>query len=138
MNQLQIAGRIGRDAETRYSQSGKVIATFAVAVSEYRDGEEQTLWVRCTMFGERAEKLAQYLTKGTPVAVTGRAAVSSWADKQSGEAKAALELIVNNVTLLGSKGDQAAAPAPAPAPAPAARRAPAPAPAADLDDDIPF
>ena len=138
MNQLNIAGRIGRDAETRYSQSGKVIATFAVAVSEYRDGEEQTLWVRCTMFGERAEKLAQYLTKGTPVAVTGRAGVSAWADKQSGEAKAALELLVNNVTLLGGKSDQADRPAPAPA---AQRRAPAPAPApalADMDDDIPF
>lgn len=128
MNSLQIAGRIGRDAEVKTLQSGDVLCTFSVAVSERKKGEDQTLWVRCTLFGERAEKLAQYLTKGTPVAVTGRAGVSAWQGKDGG-LQCALELAVSNITLLGSKSDgNQATPRPAKA-----------APAVSVeDDDIPF
>lgn len=129
MNSLQIAGRIGRDAEVKTLQSGDVLCTFSVAVSERKKGEDQTLWVRCTLFGERAEKLAQYLTKGTPLAVTGRAGVSAWQGKD-GSLQCALELAVSQVTLLGSKSDSAQVAAPRPAKA---------APAASVeDDDIPF
>lgn len=130
MNSLQIAGRIGRDAEIKKLQSGDQLCEFSVAVSERKKGEDVTLWVRCALFGDRAEKLAQYLTKGTPVAVTGRAGVSAWQGKDGG-IQCALELAVNNITLLGSKADGNRA---------ETTRAPAakPAPAAIDDGDVPF
>ena len=127
MNSLQIAGRIGRDAEIKKLQSGDQLCEFSVAVSERKKGEDVTLWVRCALFGDRAEKLAPYLTKGTPVAVTGRAGVSAWQGKDGG-IQCALELAVSQVTLLGSKSDRTEQPV-------AAKAAPA---ASVEDDDVPF
>ena len=136
MNNLVIAGRIGTDAEIRFMNDGKPVAVWKVAVNEGRaDGDDQskTTWVRCSMWGSRAEKIAPFLKKGTPVAVTGRAAVNAWTDRQSGEAKGELQLRVADVTLLGPKRDAMQADSPQ-EPASAATKA---APVPD-DFDVPF
>lgn len=108
MNAMQIAGRIGLPAEVRHTSDGKPAATFKVAVSEFKSGKQQTLWVKCWLWGDRGEKLAKYLTKGAPVAVKGRASVGAWIDRQSGEARAEIQLMVDDITLLGSRTQESA------------------------------
>lgn len=146
MNNWNGAGRIGRDAETRHTQGGHEVTSWSLAIDEYAgQGEKRTLWVDCSMWGERGSKLAQYLTKGTPVAVSGQVGVRQY--DANGETKSVLTLNVREVTLLGSKQDgesrpsQAARQAPAQSSAPRREAPPAKETnfAADFgDDDIPF
>lgn len=64
------AGRLGRDAETR--NAGQTTATgFPVATDHGYGDRKQTLWVDCTLWGQRGERLAAHLTKGTGVVVSG-------------------------------------------------------------------
>lgn len=141
MNTLTIAGRLGRDADTRYSSAGKAICNFSVAVDQRRaGGEKGTLWVDCSIWGERAEKLAPYLTKGTVVSVSGEASARAWTPRGGGDPVGQLCLFVREVTLLGggerSQGAGAERPKPAARPD---RYAPTEAPTADdFGDDIPF
>lgn len=65
-----VTGNLGRDAELKDAGSTRLLS-FSVASTSREKGEKITTWVRCTLWGVRAEKLAQYLTKGTKVAVSG-------------------------------------------------------------------
>ena len=104
MNNCTFAGRLGRDAETRHTSGGNSVTSFALAVDEYAGkGERRTLWIDCAMWGERGDKLAGYLTKGTAVAVSGQAGIRTY--ESNGETRASLTLRVQDVTLLGNKQD---------------------------------
>jgi single-strand DNA-binding protein len=96
MNTWHGAGRIGGDAVTRQTKNGDKVTGFSVAIDERRGGEKTTLWANCSMWGERGEKLAQYLTKGTSVAVAGPISLDVY------EGKPQLRVDVREVTLLGS------------------------------------
>lgn len=77
MQKLFVVGNLGQDAELKVFGDGNSVLNFSVASTEkWNDkstGErkERTEWFRCKMGGKRANALAQYLTKGTKVAVTG-------------------------------------------------------------------
>jgi single-strand DNA-binding protein len=134
MNNATFAGRIGRNAEVK-NVSDKTVANFSLAVDEYAgQGEKKTLWIDCALWGDRATKLSLYLTKGTPVAVSGRVGVRTY--DSNGETRAALTLRVSEVTLLGSKNDVGTDSPPASKPA---RQKPVEIPPEDdFDDAIPF
>lgn len=103
MNNCTFAGRLGRDAESR-DTTNTTVTNFSLAVDEYAgQGNRRTLWVDCSMWGERGEKLAEYLVKGTPVAVSGQVGARSY--EKNGETHVVLTLNVREVTLLGSKQD---------------------------------
>ena len=131
MLQLTIAGRLGRDAELRSTQTGKQVCGFSVAVDVRKGGEKVTQWVECSLWEKRGEALVQYLKKGTPVAVTGDLSVRQY-DGKNGPG-IAVECNVRDVALLGSAtaGDRAPAPAQASKPKPTSDAVP-------YDDDIPF
>lgn len=100
-------GRATRDAETRFSQSGTCIASFAIAVDRDRkdaQGNKQTDFVNCVMFGKGAEALAQYITKGRLLAVNG-----SWNNRRyenrEGQKVSVWEVNVNNVQFLDRGND---------------------------------
>ncbi len=135
LNTWSFTGRLGRDAEIKHLSSGTSVLEFSPAVDVGYGEKKTTLWPRCSLFGERGGKLAQYLTKGTQVAVSGEVNMREWKDKDGGK-RSSLEVRVNAVELIGSKRDDAPATSYA-APAPA-RSAPPKAPAFDEDDDIPF
>ena len=59
-----------------------------------------TTWLRCTLFGKRAETLAPMLLKGTKIGITGEIANRKWVDKDGAE-KYSLECNVRDITLLG-------------------------------------
>lgn len=127
MSTLIVTGRIGSDAETRQLQSGKSAVSFSVADQQGWGDKKTTLWIKCAMFGERAEKVAPYLTKGALVEVIGIPTVEAWNDKAKGEARAALKLTVNEVKLHGSSDKRDSA-----------ESAPKRAQRDDIDQDIPF
>jgi single-strand DNA-binding protein len=144
LNNATFAGRLGRDAETRQTTNSTATG-FSLAVDEFNGQEKTTLWVDCTMWGERGERLEKHLTKGKQVTVSGRVGIRQY--ESNGETKSVLTLRVAEVTLQGGgepTGErterQASRPA-ATTQAPA-RQAPTtskPAPTQDFgDDDIPF
>lgn len=131
MNTLTIAGRVGKDSVLRHTATGKSVLGFSVAVDVRKGGEKETLWVDCSLWGERGEKLAEYVTKGAALCVTGEAGV------REHNGKAYLTLNVRELTLLGG-GDQAQRGGGSPS-GRQRTRAESDAPADAMpDDDIPF
>lgn len=105
MNVWSIAGNVGSDAETKTTQGGTVVTSWSVAVDVYEGaGKRGTLWVRCTMFGDRGAKLAQYIRKGGKVAVSGECMPRAYKDKQ-GDARVSAELTVRELTLMSGRSD---------------------------------
>jgi single-strand DNA-binding protein len=98
-----IAGNTTRDVEVRRTQSGMPIASFGVAVNERRKNNQTGQWddyanyFDVTAFGERWEKLAQYMPKGTKVTVQGRLRWSQW--ERDGQKRAKVEIIAEEVEL---------------------------------------
>lgn len=70
MKNITIAGRIGKDAVLRETNDTKVLG-FSVATDDGYGENKRTIWFDCSLWGKRGEALAQYLTKGTAVAVCG-------------------------------------------------------------------
>ena len=96
MKNLTIAGNIGKDAEVRKTQDGTAVTGFSVAVEDRSGREKQTLWFDCSIWGQRGEKLAQYLTKGSKVTVSGDFGT------REHNGKTYLTLRVNDVALQGA------------------------------------
>jgi len=104
MNVATFAGRLGKAAETRRTGNNNTVTGFSLAVDEYAGGgEKRTLWIDCSMWGDRGEKLAQYLTKGANVTVTGQVGVRTYEGNDG--TRAVLTLNVREVTLQGGRQD---------------------------------
>lgn len=78
INVFTASGRCGQDMEVRFTPNGKAIGQFSLPVETGYGDSKKTSWVTCKMFGERAEKLAQYITKGAAVTVTGAFKLDEW------------------------------------------------------------
>lgn len=107
-----IVGRVGNAPELRYTPSGDAVTGLSVAVNKtWKDkaGEtqQQTTWVRCTAWRKTAEVVAQYVTKGMQVLVSGEIQAPRVYTDKSGNPAASLELTINTIKFLGSKSDNA-------------------------------
>jgi len=133
MNVGTFTGNIGRDCEYRAFPNGGGVLSFPLAVSAGYGDRKTTLWIRCQLFGKRAEGgLREYLNKGQQLAVSGELSMNEWTNKE-GVVQHTLELSLNQVDLIGEPRDKQT-PQPAKAPAQAG-----PVGAIDdLDSDIPF
>ena len=100
MNSITVAGFLGRDAELKNLNNGDAVLNFSVADSAGRD--KPTIWWNCQLFGKRAESLAQYLTKGQSVTVSGSVSEREWTDKE-GNTKKSMNVRVNEVALMGRR-----------------------------------
>lgn len=105
INQCNFIGRLGRDPETRYTQSGKAVASFSLACSEKRGGEESTEWVNVVAWEKLAEICGQYLVKGSLVFISGRMQTRKWQDKDGGT-RYTTEIIARDMQMLSPKGEQ--------------------------------
>ena len=101
---ITIVGNLADDPELRYTQGGIAVAsvrvgstprTFNRQTNEFVDGE--TVWIRCTAWREVGENVAQSLTKGARVVVTGRMKPASAYQTAQGEARASLELEIDEI-----------------------------------------
>jgi len=104
MNVMSFTGHIGRDAETRYTTGGDAIASFSVALTHGYGEKKGTAWMRCALFGKRAESLAPYLVKGQLVGIVGEFAPREY--EKDGQTRTSMDVRVNDVTLLGKSERQ--------------------------------
>ncbi len=102
MNNWNFTGNLGNPAEVKYLPNGNAVCEFSVAVKSGYGDKEKTNWVRCAMFGKKAEgQLPSYLQKGTQVAISGELELQEW-EGQNGKG-AALSVRVENLDLIGGK-----------------------------------
>lgn len=114
MLKCAVIGNLGNDPELKFLPSGQAVLRMNVAANQRVrvDGEWQdaTEWVRVTVFGNRAESLANLLKKGTRVYADGRLEARPWTNNQ-GQVKAGLEMVANDVEFMSSRQDDQQQPA---------------------------
>jgi single-strand DNA-binding protein len=78
LNLFIASGNLGNDIDVRFTPNGKCIGSFSLPVKSGWGDNEKTAWVRCKLLGDRAEKLAPYLVKGSMVTVNGEFQLEEW------------------------------------------------------------
>ncbi len=158
-NKVIIAGNLTRDPELRYTPKGTAIARIGMALNrrwknDAGEMQEEVTFVDVDAFGRQAEVLAQYLRKGRPLLVEGRLRLDQWEDKQSGQRRSQMRVVLESFSFVdgGSGGGgrgETSDPFEQSGPSPrssgggaAAGGRPVPPPAHDdglpEDDDVPF
>ncbi|NGO40220.1 single-stranded DNA-binding protein [Limisphaera ngatamarikiensis] len=137
-NKVILAGNLTRDPELRYTPKGTAIARLGLAVNrrwrtETGELKDETTFVDVDAFGKTAETIAQYLKKGRSVLIEGRLRYDTWEDKQTGQKRSKLSVVLENFTFLDSGRAEGAAPNADKAPAELPEAEPLPP-----DDDVPF
>ncbi len=142
-----LMGNLTRDPELRSTGTGTSVCRFTIACSRSFKGQdgaqrEETAFVDCDAWGRTAETIAKYCQKGRPLLVDGRLKQDKWEDKNTGEKRSKLMVVVENFSFVssgrpeGAEGgaynqDDGAPPPRAPRSAPASNDA-------AMDEDIPF
>ena len=106
MNHWTGMGRLVRDPEVRYTQSGKAVASFTLAIDRRRsgDGNQQVDFIPCIAWEKTADVISQYVTKGQKIAVEGRIQTRSY-DAQDGNKRYVTEVVVQSMEFCESKRD---------------------------------
>lgn len=97
-NKFIVGGRLTKDANLASTPAGTAVLEFSVASTEKYKGGEETLFLDCAIFGERAEKLAQYMTKGKQVLLDGRLKLERW--EKEGVKNSKHSLVVDSVNFV--------------------------------------
>ncbi len=107
LNNVFVVGRLTRDAELQYTNTGFAICKMSIASNKRKKEGDQ--WVDkanffdITLWGKRGESLAQYLVKGQQVAISGSLNQERW--EQDGMKRSKVTIEATNIQLLGSKKD---------------------------------
>ncbi|WP_294742106.1 single-stranded DNA-binding protein [uncultured Exiguobacterium sp.] len=112
INRVVLVGRLTRDPEMKYTQSGIAVTRFTLACDRPftgQDGKREADFIDCTVWRKQAENVAQYLKKGSLAGVEGRLQISSYEDKE-GQRRYRAEVVADSVRFLESKKDSASAP----------------------------
>ncbi|MCB1136220.1 MAG: single-stranded DNA-binding protein [Chlamydiia bacterium] len=91
MNVIQVAGHIGRDAETRVTPGGQKVTSFTIAENVREGGQDTTYWYRVTIWGDQFAGMIPYLTKGKGIFVVGEFRMRTYQDN-NGQEKTSLEI----------------------------------------------
>jgi single-strand DNA-binding protein len=108
INRVVLVGRLVRDAEMKYTNSGMAICELSIAINNRRKQGDQ--WVDeanffdVTIFGRTGEAIQQYLTKGKQVGIDGRLKQDRWQNNE-GQNRSKVGIIADNVMLLGGGRD---------------------------------
>ena len=109
INRVIISGNLTRDPDLRQTASGTSVLGFGMAVNDRRKNNQTGEWedfanfVDCTMFGQRAQAISQYLRKGLKVAVEGKLRYSSW--DRDGQKHSKLEVVVDELEFMSGRGE---------------------------------
>jgi single-strand DNA-binding protein len=107
-NRVFLMGNITRDIELKSTQGGQQVAQVGLAVNRRwvgADGEkkEETTFVDCEAWGKTAENLAKFFAKGRPIFIEGRLKLDTWQDKDSGQNRSKLKVVVEGFEFVDSK-----------------------------------
>ena len=105
-NKVILMGNLTRDPETRTTPNGQTVTNFSLAVNRTwkgADGQqnEDVSYIDCVAWGKPGEIIAQYLGKGRAVLVSGRLDQRSWDDKESGQKRSKIEVVVEDFNFVG-------------------------------------
>jgi len=109
-NKVILLGNLTRDPEVRYTPKGSAVCDLGLAVNRVYtldNGEkrEEVTYVDVTLWSRLAEIAGEYLKKGSQVYIEGSLKTHSWDDKTSGQKKYMTEIWVNDLVLLGGRGE---------------------------------
>lgn len=102
MNNITLLGRLTKDPELKYSQSGKAFTKFSIAVTREFNRDEAD-FINCIAWDKRAETICEYLRKGRRIALQGRLSVRSY--EKDGETKWITEVIVDKFEFVDSSNN---------------------------------
>ncbi|MGI1806585.1 single-stranded DNA-binding protein [Exiguobacterium sp. TDN 0502] len=105
INRVVLVGRLTRDPEMRYTQSGIAVTRFTLACDRPftgQDGKREADFIDCVVWRKQAENVAQYLKKGSLAGVEGRLQISSYDDKE-GQRRYRAEVVADSVRFLESR-----------------------------------
>lgn len=129
INRVTVSGNLTREPELRRTQSGLQVLGLGIAVNDSRknpstgEWEEYANFLDCTMMGDRAEKVSQYLHKGMKVCVEGKLRWSQW--EKEGQKRSKVEIIIDQIEFMSRKEGESEQVQPEPD-------------TSVYDDDIPF
>jgi len=145
LNHVVLIGRLTRDAELKQTANGQTVCKFSVAVNRRRKNgdqwEDEANFFDVVVWGRQGEALSQYLLKGKMIGIDGELRQDRW--QQEGQNRSKVEIIANNLQLLGGsgsggeKGNYSGNGSAAPE-RPAWKGQSAPPPEDNFADDIPF
>ncbi len=106
-NKVILMGNLTRDPELRYTPKGTAVANLGIAVNrKWRNDtgemQDETTFVDVEAFGKQAETIGQYLKKGRPIMIEGRLRYDQWEDKNSGQKRSKLNVVLENFQFLDS------------------------------------
>lgn len=135
INSVVISGNLTRDPELRTTNTGTKVLGFCVAVNDRcrnpqtQEWEDYPNFIDCVLFGPRAESVANYISKGSKVAIQGKLRWTQW--ERDGERRSKIEVIVDQIEFMsGGAPKTLRSDVPAPVPTPVQ--------ASVYDQDIPF
>lgn len=118
MNNVQLIGRITRDPDIKYSQSGTAYMGFVLAVNRKQkdaNGQVQADFISCKVFGATAEFISRYIKKGYMISIEGEIQTGQY-NGQDGQVHYTTDVMVRNCENLTPKEQSAPSPHPAPTP----------------------
>jgi single-strand DNA-binding protein len=109
LNKVMLMGRLTRDVEVRATPSGQEVAVFSLAINRTyyvgdpgsREKREETTFIDCELWGRRTQALATYTSKGSPLFVEGRLKQDQWEDRQTGQKRSKVLVVVENFEFIG-------------------------------------
>ncbi len=101
-----VAGNVTRDPEMRTTPSGSQVCSFTIAVNRSFRGsdgnqQESVSYLDCVAWGKSGETINQYIHKGSALLVSGRLEQRSWDDKNTGQKRSRVEIVVDDFSFIG-------------------------------------
>ena len=104
MNFVSLLGRLTRDPEVTYTQSGKAFTRFSIAVSRGTSNRDEVDFINCVAWEKRAETISQYFKKGSRILVQGRISTGSY--EKNGETRYTTDVVVNNFDFIETRANE--------------------------------
>lgn len=111
-NRVILLGNLTRDPELKFTPAGKAVCQLGLALNHKwkTDGgemKEEVTFVDLTAWGRTAETIGQHFRKGEPIHIEGRLKLDEWNDKQSGQKRSKLSVVVESFSFTGAKKEAA-------------------------------
>ncbi len=110
-NKVILMGNLTRDPEMRFLPSNMPVAQIGLAVNERWKNKQTDQWeeranfIDCEAFGRTAEVISQYFQKGKPILIEGKLRLDQWDDKQSGQKRSKLKVVIDSFEFVGGRDE---------------------------------